>query len=96
MAGFKISPQQLSSLGGSCDRTASDVRSRQVALRGQLTPLLDTDWSDAEANQFAELYQQFDNNARAMTAALEEIGQLLGHAGHRHAAGQQGAFAVRR
>lgn len=89
MAGFKVSPQQLSSLGGSCNRTATDIRGQHGALKGQLTPLFGADWSGTAATQFAELYAQFDSNAQGMTAALEGIGRLLGQAGQSYASVEQ-------
>ena len=51
MTGLKVSPQQLSTLGGSCSRTATDIRGQQVSLKGQLTPLFGADWSGAAATQ---------------------------------------------
>ncbi|MDQ2835799.1 MAG: WXG100 family type VII secretion target [Actinomycetota bacterium] len=92
MAGFsglKVSPQQLSSLGGTCNRTATDVRGQHAALKGQLTPLFGVEWSGAAAAQFSELYAQFDSNAQGMTLALEGIGKLLGQAGQSYASVEQ-------
>jgi WXG100 family type VII secretion target len=86
MTGLKVSPQQLSTLGGSCARTATDIRGQQVSLKTQLTPLFGADWSGAAATQFAALYEQFNKNAEGLTAALEGIGSLLGHAGQSYAA----------
>lgn len=86
MNGLKVSPQQLGTLGGSCTRTAIDIRSQQVSLKAQLTPLFGADWSGAAATQFAALYEQFNKNAEGLTAALEGIGGLLGHAGQSYAA----------
>ena len=86
MTGLKVSPQQLSTLGGSCSRTATDIRGQQASLKGQLTPLFGADWSGAAATQFAALYEQFNRNAEGLTAALEGIGRLLGHAGQSYAA----------
>jgi WXG100 family type VII secretion target len=89
MSGFKVTPQQLSSLGGTCNRTATDVRGQHTALKAQLTPLFGSDWSGAAAAQFAELYEQFDSNALGMSAALDGIGRLLGQAGQSYAAVEQ-------
>ena len=89
MTGLKVSPQQLSTLGGSCARTATDIRSQQANLKGQLTPLFGADWSGAAATQFAALYEQFNKNAEGLTAALEGIGGLLSHAGQSYAAVEQ-------
>ncbi|MGI8667003.1 MAG: WXG100 family type VII secretion target [Jatrophihabitans sp.] len=89
MTGFKVSPQQLSSLGVSCNRTATDVRGRQAVLKNQLNPLFGADWAGTAATQFAELYEQFDSNARGMTLALEGIGRLLGQAGQSYASVEQ-------
>jgi WXG100 family type VII secretion target len=86
MTGLKVSPQQLSTLGGSCTRTATDIRGQQVSLRTQLTPLFGADWSGAAATQFSALYEQFNKNAEGLTAALEGIGSLLNHAGQSYAA----------
>ncbi|HEX2904168.1 MAG TPA: WXG100 family type VII secretion target [Jatrophihabitans sp.] len=89
MNGFKVTPQQLSTLGVSCDRTATEVRGQHVALRGQLSPLFGTEWSGAAAAQFAELYDQFNANAQGLSQALEGIGRLLGQAGQSYAAVEQ-------
>jgi WXG100 family type VII secretion target len=89
MAGFKVSPQQLTSLGSTCSRTATDVGGQHRALKGQLTPLFGADWSGAAASQFAELYEQFDSSAQGMAQALEGIGRLLGQAGQSYASVEQ-------
>jgi WXG100 family type VII secretion target len=89
MAGFKVTPQQLTGLGGSCNRTAGDVRGQHGALKSQLSPLFGADWSGAAAGQFAQLYEQFDSNAQGLSAALEGIGRLLGQAGQSYAAVEQ-------
>lgn len=87
--GLRVTPQQLSSLGGSCTRTADDVHARHQSLRGQLSPLFGADWSGAAATQFAALYEQFNRNAEGLTAALEGIGRLLGQAGETYATVEQ-------
>lgn len=89
MTGLKVSPQQLTTLGGSCNRTATDIRGQQLGLKNQLTPLFGADWSGAAATQFAALYEQFNKNAEGLTAALEGIGSLLSHAGQSYAAVEQ-------
>ena len=89
MTGLRVSPQQLTTLGGSCNRTAGDIRGQQTALKNQLTPLFGADWSGAAASQFATLYEQFNRSAEGLTAALEGIGRLLGHAGQSYAAVEQ-------
>jgi WXG100 family type VII secretion target len=87
--GLKVSPQQLSALGGSCQRTATDVRGQHAALKAQLTPLFGADWSGTAATQFAALYEQFNGNADGLSAALEGIGTLLSRAGSSYAATEQ-------
>jgi len=89
VSGFKVTPQQLSSLGGTCNRTAGDVRGQHTALKGQLSPLFGTDWSGAAAAQFTELYEQFNSNALGMTEALDGIGRLLAQAGQSYASVEQ-------
>jgi WXG100 family type VII secretion target len=89
MAGFKVTPQQLTSLGGSCSRTASDVRGQHATLKAQLSPLFGTDWSGSAAAQFSQLYEQFNSNAQGMSQALEGIGRLLGQAGQSYASVEQ-------
>jgi len=89
MTGLKVSPQQLSALGGSCGRTALDVRGQHASLKSQLTPLFGADWAGTAATQFAALYEQFNKNAEGMTAALEGIGGLLNSAGQSYAAVEQ-------
>jgi WXG100 family type VII secretion target len=79
--GLKVSPQQLTALGGSCARTALDVRGRHQVLRGQLSPLFGVDWSGAAAAQFSSLYEQFNKSAESLSEALEGIGRVLNQAG---------------
>lgn len=88
-AGLKVTPQQLNALGGTCNRTATDVRSQHSALRGQLSPLFGADWSGAAAAQFTGLYEQFNKNALGLTEALDGIGRLLAQAGQSYAAVEQ-------
>jgi WXG100 family type VII secretion target len=87
--GLKVSPQQLTALGGSCNRTASDVRGQHGALRSQLAPLFGADWSGTAAAQFTTLYEQFNKNAEGLTAALDGIGKLLAQAGSTYASVEQ-------
>jgi len=89
MAILKVSPQQLAALGGSCNRTATDVRGQHHVLRGQLSPLFGTDWSGAAAAQFTELYEQFNTNALGLSEALDGIGRLLSQAGQSYASVEQ-------
>lgn len=89
MTGLKVSPQQLNALGGSCGRTATDVRGQHSALKAQLTPLFGADWSGAAASQFAALYEQFNKSAEGLSAALDGIGTLLNRAGASYAAVEQ-------
>lgn len=89
MAGFKVTPDQLNTMGTSCGRTAADVRGQHASLRGQLAPLFGNDWSGAAAAQFAELYDRFDTNARGLSEALDGIGRLLGQAGQSYASVEQ-------
>ncbi len=89
MSGFKVTPQQLTSLGTTCNRTAADVRGQHTVLKGQLSPLFGTDWSGSAAAQFTQLYEQFNANAVGMTEALDGIGRLLGQAGQSYAAVEQ-------
>lgn len=89
MAGFRVTPQQLTSLGATCNRTAADVRGQHTVLKSQLTPLFGTEWSGAAATQFTELYEQFNTNAVGLTEALDGIGRLLAQAGQSYAAVEQ-------
>jgi WXG100 family type VII secretion target len=88
-AGLRVSPSQLSALGGSCHRTATDVRGQHSGLKSQLSPLFGADWSGTAAAQFAGLYEQFNKNAEGLSAALEGIGGLLSQAGQSYAAVEQ-------
>lgn len=89
LGGLRVSPQQLTSLGGSCSRTAADVRGQHAGLKSQLSPLFGADWSGTAATQFGALYEQFNKNAEGMTAALDGIGRLLGQAGQSYASVEQ-------
>lgn len=86
MSALKVTPQQLADLGGSCNRTATDVRGQHSSLRTQLTPLFGAEWSGAAAAQFTGLYEQFNKNAEGLAAALDGIGRLLSQAGASYAA----------
>jgi WXG100 family type VII secretion target len=89
VAGFRVTPQQLSGLGATCSRTAADVRGQHTVLKGQLSPLFGTEWSGSAATQFTELYEQFNANALGLTEALDGIGRLLAQAGQSYAAVEQ-------
>jgi WXG100 family type VII secretion target len=89
VAGLRVTPQQLTGLGATCSRTATDVRGQHTVLKGQLSPLFGTDWSGSAAAQFTELYEQFNANALGLTEALDGIGRLLGQAGQSYAAVEQ-------
>jgi WXG100 family type VII secretion target len=89
VSGFRVTPQQLTSLGSTCNRTAADVRGQHTVLKSQLSPLFGTDWSGSAAAQFTELYEQFNANALGMTEALDGIGRLLAQAGQSYASVEQ-------
>jgi early secretory antigenic target protein ESAT-6 len=89
MPGLKVTPDQLSVMGGSVARVSADIRGAQQSLKGQLAPLFGADWSGAAAAQFTALYEQFDQHARGMSDALDGIGQLLGRAGASYAEVEQ-------
>jgi len=81
MSAFRVTPDQLESLGATVGRVSGDVRAQHQQLRGQLGPLFGSDWAGSAAAQFASLYDQFDVHARGMSDALDGIGQLLARAG---------------
>jgi WXG100 family type VII secretion target len=85
MPAFKVTPDQLETLGATVGRVSAEVRGEHQSLRGQLTPLFGADWSGAAAAQFTTLYEQFDQHARGMSDALDGIGQLLNRAGAAYA-----------
>jgi WXG100 family type VII secretion target len=87
--GLRVTPSQLDSLGNSCNRTSADVRGQHGALKSQLAPLFGTEWSGAAANQFCQLYEQFDRSTEQLCAALDGIGQLLSQAGSSYASVEQ-------
>ena len=85
MAGFRVTPAQLQSMSGAVTRVSSEVRGQHMSLKAQLDPLFGSDWSGAAATQFAALYTKFDQSAKAMSDALDGIGQLLNRAGTAYA-----------
>jgi 6 kDa early secretory antigenic target len=89
MPGLKVTPDQLSAMGGSVARVSTDIRGAQQSLKGQLAPLFGADWSGAAAAQFTALYEQFDQHAKGLSDALDGIGQLLGRAGATYAEVEQ-------
>jgi 6 kDa early secretory antigenic target len=89
MPGLKVTPDQLSAMGGSVARVSTDIRGAQQSLKGQLAPLFGADWSGAAAAQFTALYEQFDQHAKGLSDALDGIGQLLGRAGASYAEVEQ-------
>jgi WXG100 family type VII secretion target len=89
MSGLRVTPQQLTSLGGSCNRTATDVRGQHVALKSQLSPLFGADWSGTASAQFASLYDQFTKSAEGLSTSLDGIGRLLSQAGSSYASVEQ-------
>jgi WXG100 family type VII secretion target len=79
----------LTGLGGSCSRTAAEVRGNHAALKAQLSPVFGSDWSGTAASQFAQLYEQFNRSAENLAGALDGIGRLLGQAGSQYASVEQ-------
>ena len=86
---LKVTPQQLTTLSGTVQRTATDVSSSHHSLKGQLTPLFGADWSGQASAQFTTLYEKFDRNAKGLNDALTGIGSLLNSAGTTYASAEQ-------
>lgn len=85
MTSFRVTPEQLETMGQTVGRVSTDVRAQHQHLRGQLGPLFGAEWSGTAAAQFNALYDQFDVHARGMSDALDGIGQLLARAGAAYA-----------
>ncbi len=85
MSSLRVTPAQLTGLGGTAHRVSADVRGEHSQLRGQLSPLFGADWSGAAAAQFTTLYDQFDQHARGLCDALDGIARLLQSAGTHYA-----------
>ena len=85
MSGFKVTPAQLSALGGTAHRVCADVRGEHQGLKAQLSPLFGADWSGAAAAQFTALYDNFDQHARGLCDALDGIAALMVRAGATYA-----------
>lgn len=81
MSGLKVTPEQLSTMGGTVSRVSAQVHTEHQSLKTQLSPLFGADWSGTASAQFAALYEQFDRNAKGMSEALDGIGRLLSRAG---------------
>lgn len=81
MSGLKVTPEQLTALGGLVSRVSAQLNGSQQNLKGQLSPLFGADWSGAAAAQFTALFDQFDRSAKGMSEALDGIGHLLARAG---------------
>lgn len=86
MSGFKVSPEQLQSLGSQCGATANSVRESHSSLRSQLEPVMGSEWTGTAQIRFMELYQQFESSAGKLSEALDGIGQLMATAGRNYAA----------
>lgn len=89
MAGLAISQQQLSSLGRSCGRTATDLRNQHAALSRQLAPLVGLDWPVPVRSQLAEFYEQLATGMQAVTDALDGTAALLSQPGRGRAPARQ-------
>lgn len=81
MSGLKVTPEQLTHLGGAVSRASGQIHGEQQSLKAQLSPLFGADWAGAASSQFSALYEQFDRSAKGMTDALDGIGHLLSRAG---------------
>ncbi|SDJ33245.1 WXG100 family type VII secretion target [Frankineae bacterium MT45] len=86
---LKVTPEQLQTLSGTTSRTSAEIRLSQQSLKGQLAPVVGSEWSGAAATQFAALYEQFDVHAAGLCDALDGIGRLLGQAGASYAEVEQ-------
>ena len=89
MSGFKVTPDQLETLGGAAQRVSSDVRGQHQQLKSQLSPLFGADWVGAASAQFTALYENFDHHARGLCDALDGIAALLVRAGANYAETEQ-------
>lgn len=86
---LKVTPDQLTTMAGSVNRTATDVAGSHATLKHQLSPLFGADWSGAASAQFSALYENFDVHARGLSEALTGIGTLLRSAGMTYASAEQ-------
>lgn len=86
---LKVTPEQLTTMSGSVQRTAHEVAGSHNALKSQLSPLFGADWSGAASAQFAGLYEKFDQHAKGLNEALSGIGVLLHGAGKNYAEAEQ-------
>lgn len=93
MSALRVTPDQLSSMSGTVNRTSATVRTEHQALRSSLAPLFGSEWAGAASAQFSALYEDFDRHARGMSDALDGIGHLLASAGARYAEVEQAIAA---
>lgn len=88
-SGIKVTPEQLSALGGQTSKAGAQIQEVLAALQNQLTPLQGQDWAGQASAQFGVLWDQWHTGAKQLNEALEGIANLLRSAGSNYAAAEQ-------
>lgn len=88
MSGFRVTPEQLSSLSGRVRTGAGSIDSELRGLAGSLAPL-GSDWAGIAQARFQELWAEWARSAEGLNTALTGISELLGHAGVAYATAEE-------
>ena len=84
MGGFRVTPEQLTSLSTRVLGGSQNISGELLSLRGALAPL-EGEWQGQARDRFRELYEQWDTGAMALQQALDGIARLLAQAGQSYA-----------
>ena len=94
--GIRVTPQQLQELAGRVGGGSGQIESELRALAGALSPL-GADWAGVAQARFLSLWQEWQQSAEQLQAALTGISALLSQAGRAYAEAESqiaGSFAA--
>lgn len=88
MAGYQVTPDELTAGAASCDATASNVAAALAQLR---TYVVGTEefWSGTASLSFQSLMATYDGNARQLHEALTEIAVRLRNSAANYGEGEK-------
>ncbi len=92
MTGFRVTPEQLSTLSGRVGTGAGTIESEQRALASSLAPL-GSDWAGVAQLRFQELWAEWQRSALGLNHALTGISELMGKAGEAYAQAESAVAA---
>lgn len=92
MSGFRVTPEQLTTLSARVSTGAGSIQSEQQSLAGALAPL-GSDWAGVAQTRFQSLWDEWQRSAQGMNHALTGISELMSKAGEAYAQAESSVAA---